>query len=122
MKIRLNTLGFECVPGVLRQPKRRTGTGSSTADYQPTATAIDVSEIYLQDSDGIVAGERLGVEHRAWIPYRVLNQSGVQIKIARADKIVIAAKNREYDVEDVKEQERSYFENHYELKIVHKND
>jgi hypothetical protein len=120
MAIKLKSLKLPATSGEWLQLNSRLNSGSG---YQENGTQI--SEIYLQDSTGVLAGVRIGTEHNVWIPAIYSN------KFFRGDKLKIGGEV--YDISDIKEafyrnlngsigKPNSMFESHYQLTILLPND
>lgn len=110
LKILLKTLGLPYTSGVLYKP----ASSYSGASYETSGT--DIPEVYRDEKDGVIAGEMLGIDRRFLIPYRVMDTTSID----RNNIIVIDG--RRYEVMDIKYQQYSYLEDHYQLIMDEKNE
>ncbi len=112
-KISLKTLGLPYTSGELIQPTDETRSGT---DYQ--SNGIQLPVVYFHEMNGVIAGERLGVVHQAWIPSANLDSNDIMIE--RGNQIII--NDRRYEVVDLMYEDYSLFETHYELTLRLPND
>lgn len=81
MKIRLKTMGLPRTIGYLQQATDPTHSGTT---YKTPSNLI--SELYYQESTGVIGGEKLGTQNNVWIPYNAL---ATKTLIQRNDKLII---------------------------------